>query len=443
MRAQGAQANAKEDTVLLLLASDADPWVDLSQYDTDLTEDDAPYEDPSVRGAITGATGRELYVRATVEPTDVNGMLLIHADPANSANNTYAILLNGSGDLEFRQGGTLLTTMAVVIAVDSEISVHWSTRANPDTTGASDALISEMIAYNHQAGAYIDIVQVTHAVPTTNVAWALTVCGYWNGVATTLFQTPVIKARIGKAWHTATEFAEDWVAQRSAPDADAQALEDLIPITVASTLGDDGQFVGGPNIAWVAEHNNRKQRALWGPLINDVFTDAEFFGPTNDPVPWVRLAPGSTQYEMRIDWLRWCPIPAGCTHAYVRIQLVSYVTAGAAVPIRVRMYAMNRPEEMKATKYPGLPKFEYLFETSALLSVDNTVSGRGQWLEVGLVRLPAFMGNVTGFTDTVHLCLAYAIDPAGTSGNDANERIKIRAIHARPVYAPQPNLEKG
>ena len=85
MEAQGSQANALEDTVLLLDSGEADAWVDLSQFDTDLTEDDAPYEDPSARGAITGATGRELYVRAIVEPSDTDGVLLAHADPSSIA----------------------------------------------------------------------------------------------------------------------------------------------------------------------------------------------------------------------------------------------------------------------------------------------------------------------------------------------------------------------
>jgi hypothetical protein len=434
MDPQGTRPLAKADTVLLLDSSAADAWVDLSQYDTDLTEDDAPYEDPSVRGAITGATGRELYVRATVEPTDVNGMLLIHADPANSANNTYAILLNGSGDLEFRQGGTLLTTMAVVIAVDSEISVHWSTRANPDTTGASDALISEMIAYNHQAGAYIDIVQVTHAVPTTNVAWALTVCGYWNGVATTLFQTPVIKARIGKAWHNSTEFAEDWVAARSAHGSTLPDVLEPLPITTDSGVADESEWTGQANVGYCAASADGNRGRMVTNLVNEVYYEQNTLDTTPTPTQWFIAPPGgSTVYKMDATKLRWLPHP-GIRMAWVRVHVQSWVTAGAAVPIGVRCYAMNRPHIGLGPLVEGDPTPALDFDfVQATLTADHTSTGVGVWIELGLLRIPRFEGKSPSWVGTTTLCLAHAFDPGGTSANDANARLKIKAWHVRPV----------
>jgi hypothetical protein len=447
MRAQGAQENAKEDTVLLGIAADADIWTDLSQYLTDLTGEEELYEDPTTRANLTGVGGRELYVRA--EFVDDLGSLwdtevLVHADPAAIASNTYRIRFDNSLNVVFMQGATTLYTVASGLTGSMDLGIHWSTRDNPDTTGAGNALISEFVLYNFDGGVYIAIEQVAHAVPATDVDWAVTVGGFWNGAAVTLVSTLAPHSyRIGRAWHPSTEFAEDWVSQRAAPDADAHALECLVPVTVASTLGDDGQWTGGPNIAWVAAHNERQRRSMWGPLVNDVYSDAEAFGPTNDPVPWVKLAPGSSLYEMRIDWLRWCVVPVGATHAYVRVQVRSHVTAGAAVPIRLRMYAFNRPEELSPGKYPDASKFAYTFETSSLLTVDNTSTGRGQWLEIGPIKLPIFDANVTGFIGTTHLCLATAIDPASTSGNDANARITVRAQHARPMYLEQPNLEKG
>ena len=34
-----------------------------------------------------------------------------------------------------------------------------------------------------------------------------------------------------------------------------------------------------------------------------------------------------------------------------------------------------------------------------------------------------------------YICVAYAIDPAGASGNDANAKLEINALHVVPVKA--------
>jgi hypothetical protein len=399
-----------------------------------LTEDDAPYEDPSARGAITGATGRELYVRVTVEPSDTDGILLAHADPSNLADSTYVILLNSSGDIEFRSNGVLLTTFALVIAVDSQISVHWSTRANPDTTGAGDALISEMIAYNHTAGAYINMVQVTHAVPTTDAGWALTVCGYWNGVATTLFQTPVIRCRIGKAWHTSTEFAEDWVSARPAHGSTLLELREPVPLTFASGIGDESEWVGQANVGYIAAHANAARGRMLTNLVNEVYSDARTLSTTPSPTQWLAGPPGGTSaYKLDATKLRWLPHP-NVSHAFVRVHVQSWVTAGAAVPIGVRCYAFNRPHLGVGPTIEGFPTPALDFDfVESTLTADHGSGGVGVWLDLGLVRLPKFVGDAPSWRDTTWLCLAHAFDPAAASGNDANARLKIKAWHVRPV----------
>lgn len=442
MREQGAQENALEDTVLLVGSLISDPWIDVSQFLTDLTGEDELYEEPSGRAAITGATGRELYIRLELANTDTNTEILVHADTAAIASNTYRIRLDLSLNIVFLQGSTTIYSVASGIGITpQELSIHWSTRANPDTTGAGDAQISEFVIYNHTGTAYVgEIVQVAHAVSTTNVAWGLTLGGFWDGATVTLVSSLTVAAcRIGRAFHTSCEFAEDWIAARTAPTADANALEYLLPLTQASEIGDDGEWVGQANIGWIAEDNARKRRALWSPLVNVVFSDAEAFAKTpDDPVPWVRLAPGSALYEMRLDWLRWVAVPSACTHARVWVQLVSYVTSSTAVPIQLRFYAMNRTEELSLDVYPGAPEFAYAYATSALHTVNDTSGGVGQWLELGLLPLPIYDAPTTGFKDTVHLCLAYAFDPLSTSGNDANARLRVRAIHVRPVFSPVP-----
>jgi hypothetical protein len=439
MDAQNSDPLCKEDTIVRVATPSL--TVDNSQFATNLTASAlAVYETSSARAAITGATGRELYLRVSVQTTDKNTVMLIHANTANIANHTYLIKLDAFADMVFSQNDIVLYTLTPALAGTSSLSIHWSTRPNPDTTGAGDAVISEFLVYNHTTSAYIgEVVQVAHAISTTSASWALGIGGYWNG-ALLAASGQVSKCRIGTAWHPANEMAEEWISMRAAPTADANALEYLLPLTVASGIGDDGEWAGQANFAWIAEDNARKRRALWSPLVNTVWSDAEAFAKTpDDPVPWVRLAPGSALYEMRIDWLRWLAVPAGCTHARVWVQVVSYVTSSTAVPIKLRLYAMNRTEELDPNKYPGAPKFAYAYCESALHTVNDTVSGVGQWLSLGRVQLPTYTEATTGFAGTVHLCLAYAFDPASTSGNDANARIKIRAAHCVPVFKPVPN----
>lgn len=433
MDAQGSQTNAKEDTVLLLGLDGFDPWVDLSQYGTDLFEDSAFYEDPSARGALDGSNGRELYVQAVIEPTDGDGMLLIHASTADAVDHTYAIFLNSGGDIEFRQGGTLLATITLSVGVESVISIHWSTRNNPDTAGSSDALISECIVYNHTAAAYAGFIQVKHAVATTDPTWALTVGGWWNGATVLLIEAPITKCRIGKAWHPSTEFAEDWIGARPSHASDLTVPDYLLPVDVDSGLGDEGAWTGQANVGWIAEDNARKRWALWSPLVNESYTDARPIGDVETPVQWYAPAPGADAYRMRLDFLRWVPVPRGATHAWVRIHVVSYVTgASDPVPIQFCCVAMSRPPFGLGPA--GGDAFTFARVESTVLDVDNGATGVGQWLELGLVRLPIYVGNTPGWRDTVHLALGWQIDPAGTHPDPDEGRFKVKSWHVRPLF---------
>ena len=51
---------------------------------------------------------------------------------------------------------------------------------------------------------------------------------------------------------------------------------------------------------------------------------------------------GSVKYRLDATRIRWVPHP-GVSRAWVRVHVQSWATAGVAVPIGVRCYAMNRP----------------------------------------------------------------------------------------------------
>ena len=439
----GAVANAKEDTVLLLLGGVLD--TDESQYSSGLTlSASGAYKDPDPLRVIYGSTGRELYIRLEVDPAGADSVFLIHADPAAIASNTYKIHYSG-GTIEFTQGATLIHSLATSLGDVSDISIQWTTRPNPDTTGAGDAMLSEFTVYDHSAGDYLEIqAQERHTVSTSDIVWALSVGGFWDGASLTLPSGLVSEVRIGRAGdHSSVEFHEDWVAQRSAPPADFDPVAIIPgPLTQASDLGDVGQWAGAANMGWAAAHARSHRRRQWSPLVNEVYPFADPWEKTPSEgggtrPGWTTLAPGSATYQMRLEKLRWVPVPHGATHAWVRVQVRSYVTSGAAVPIALRVYAMNRPPVFDSIPLP--PPFEYSMIQSDLLTVDHTVTGVGEWLQWGgldgaLLKLPVYLdpSNV-GMRGTVHLCLAYAVDPLLTSANDAAARITPRAFHCRPT----------
>ena len=138
-----------------------------------------------------------------------------------------------------------------------------------------------------------------------------------------------------------------------------------------------------------------------------------------------------------LPFLRWIAVPPGATHAFVRVHLRSWVTSGSAVPLGIRCYALNRPPDTTQIGAAPAPPLEYDYR-GAVRTVDHGSTGTGEWIDLGLVRLPRFTGPAKGWTETTHLCLAYAWDPAAASVNDVNARAQIFAWHVRPVQVWTP-----
>jgi len=426
--AKGAQAGAKEDTVFLAITT---LTTDLSQVGTDLTSSaGGGYELNSTRAQLI--TERTVTVRWTATAAEANKAIFVHGKQDQS-DMTWAIGTDGTGIIVGHQNGAQVISAAAAVGA-KDYTISWSMRANPLTTGASDAKISELVIYNH-TNATIEIVQATHVAPTSSATWDLSVGGWWDGANLILAPTNApTKARVSSAAHPNVEEGEDWVAARTAYAGDSTAIDEPIgPLPISSGLGDQGQFAGRHPWGYAGAHAEAVKRRCWAPLVNEVLSDAQEMTQTPAPAAWAVLGPGSTAYTMMLQYLRWTPIPLGATYAWVRVHVVSYVTAGAAVPIGVRMYAMNRPPAKVKIGPIQSPALKYYYKT-ATLKADHGVGGTGAWLELGWVRLPRFTAAIGGWTDTIHLALAYDVDPASASTNDANERLTIDAWHVRPDY---------
>jgi hypothetical protein len=432
MDAQGSQTNAKEDTVFLALSGNL--TTDLSQRGTDLTASGSGgYEAPSGRTKLT--TSREIYARWTATTAEAGVAIVYHGNTAIT-DYTYAIGTDGSGYLAMNQNMSALWTSSATVGA-SDYSIAWSTRANPDTTGASDAMISEVVVYDHTGGAIWEYAQFTHAEATTNVSWNFSVGGAYNGAG--LSATPTnapTKVRISTSPHPNVEVFEDWVAARTTYSGSASdgIAEPLGPIPSSSTMGDAGYFAGQHPWAWAAKHAAAVRRRMWSPIVNEVYSDAQPMTQTPSPAQWATAAPGVGAYTLMLQYLRWGPVPPGATHIKARVHVVSYVTAGASVPIGVRLYAFNRPPTITQIGAVEAPALDYDFGEATLDTDHGSASATGEWLDLGEIRLPTFAAPIPGWRGTVWLCLAYDIDPAGASANDANARLVIDAKHARPCY---------
>lgn len=423
------QPNAKMDTRYLALSSTLE--TDLSHFLTNLTvSGSGAYELNSTRAQIT--TVRTVSIRWLATAAEASVILMLHADNAQT-DFTWGLATTAGGLLCAHQNGVILWSSAAAVAA-KDYTVSWAMRDNPDATGAINAKISEVVFYNHTDSVLVESVQFVHGVPTSNASWTLSVGGWWDGAALTNVPVNVpSKARVSASYHPNVEVFEDWVGARAAYTGDAAdgPEEPIGPVGVASMLGDSPYFVGRPNAGYVAKHNLEVAKRPWSPLVNEVYSDAPTMDQNPTPTQWAKAAPSST-YSMMLQYLRWAPVPAGSTHAWVRVHVVTYIVGGAPVPVGFRVYALNF--------IPGIadipaqaPSLE-VYHVGQVLTVDHGVGGTGEWLELGYLRLPKFSALASGWTDTVHLAVAYDVDPNSISGNDAASRVIIDAVHARASF---------
>ena len=437
MDAQGSQLHAKEDTAFL---ADTTLSTDLSQWGTNITASGAgAYESNSTRTGIISE--RNLYLRWEYDAADAGGVALLYHGNTTPSTATYAIRTNASSKLELLHGAFAVIWTSAAALTTHDYSISWSMRDNPLTTGAANAKQSIVWLYDHTAGSTVEISSTVHAAPTTNAAWNFSVGGLWNG-ATLLFpptNAPTV-VRVSRAFHHHVEDAEEWAAARLgySGTADDGAIEPIGPVAVSSELANSGEWAGRHPWGWTAAHTDAIKRHAWSPLINEVRSDAYIRTATPAPAWWATPSPGQGSATMMIGDLRWVPVPAGSTHGWVRVHVVSYVTAGAAVPVLLRVVSMNRPPNMAVIDGKPAPALEYRYKDMTFTVNHGSAAGTGAWIEFGDLSLAVFDGSTPGWKNTTWICLAYQVDPAGVSGNDANARLVIDAVHVRPAFRQVP-----
>lgn len=407
-----AEPRSKQST-LFLSASAGGVW-------TELDDDDSQRFDDATSGAgimtMTSPSSDRLNIshpraitcRADVNSTDT-GVFFTHG----AGGNLLTFEINTAGTLRAVQNGGTVGSVAIPGLAGARTSyvLSWVSRANPLTTGASDAVQSWLLVLD-DVGGEVARAEFFHAVKTGGRATAT--WGPFVGTVTGFSHESRAQSL--------TEIAIDWgVASPVAPTSDCEVVLPPMPVDVSSTLGDENELYG-PAPAWAALHADHARRRTWSPLANVVYrTRPEIEENTAASNGWYRLAPGDDAYYMGLAWIAMAPVPPGCTHAYVRLHVQSWVTSGAAVPIGLRLYSLSQP--------PDQPAELAWSQIGEVVTRDDTASGDGQWDIEAVVRLSI---GTDGWT---YLCPAYAFDPLGASANDANAIITINALHVVPCYS--------
>lgn len=423
---QGYDLQAKQSTRYLARGASITACnTDASQYLTNLSVGTSSvYENTTTRFNRGGP--RTIGFELEANNTDT-GAIWSHGTGANreritwTAANTIEVMVNAAAALTYTVTGLGATRDNLVIA--------WVTEANPDTTGASDAMRSWLMIWNTTDGTF-DKTHFTHAAK--NLQSTTATFGALDSAGTTAFSGTITAVWWENRAQSASEIAFDWVAAGSEPASEVDDEEEHQGLPPDAGTIDSENYHHGPAALWCADATRRLYRRTLSPLWNEVmnttpsWTDSTL--STGDP--FMRGAPDDVNYRMCLGWLRVYPVSDTCNALWVRVHLVSSATAGAAVPLGVRIYSWNRPPGIQGLAQQGGvdPLESYYLEQ--VITRDDT--GNGEWTVMGI--MPIARGTSGLHKGLTYLCLALQVDPAAASANDANALITVNAVNVVPCF---------
>lgn len=434
---QGYEPLAKPDTLYL----GRDDGAGIPDLATDLSQ----YADNQSRGATwhweaSPATRFNLTTRwcIEVEFTCDNADTGRFFTQGGTGRWRISIAAGGIVTITIQAGAALLTigtlTLPGISGSDQRFTLQWSAEPNELTTGASNALRSELCAWNETTPNF-DKAVFAHAARDSETGAAV----FWAGstAGANPFTGTPHACRFGSRFHSATETAIDFVDTRSEPatDVDTSSEHEGLPCSTSTGIHGRDSF-HGPAAVWAVDKTRRLVRRLLTPLYNRRFrntptwTDALLTSGTN---PKIRGAPGATDYRMHLGWLQVAPVPDTCSHLWVRVHVYANATSGAAVPCGIRFYTMNKPPGGVAAEVAD----EAPAETFVPYYVDELVTrddgaAVGEWAIEALV--PISRGTAGIRKGKTYLCIALAVDPESGSANDANAQLIVKACHAVPNF---------
>ncbi|MBK6920476.1 MAG: hypothetical protein IPH07_23955 [Deltaproteobacteria bacterium] len=423
---QGYDPHAKQSTRYLARGSSITSCAtDLSQYATNLTAGTSVvYESGTTR--FNRGEPRTIGLAVAANNTDT-GTLYRHGTGGNlellqfSSANTIRVYVNNTLVLTY--------TVTGLGASRDDLIIAWISEANPDTTGASDAVQSWLLVWNTTDGTF-DRTRFAHATKTLQSTTA-----YWganDSIGTSAFTGTITELWFESRCQSATEIAVDRVETRSEPSSVVEQDSEHQGIPVTPDTIDSRNYHHGPSLAWAAAATRALYRRTLSPLVNErcrvvpAWTASLLTGGD----PFIRTPPGATGWAAHLGWLHAAPVSETCTHAWVRVHVRSAVSSGAAVPIGVRLYSHSRPPgSLDLAVDAGSPEPLESYYLEQQFTRDET-GGLGEYTVMGLVPIARGVSGVhEGMT---YFSLALRVDPASASANDAAETITVRSIHVVP-----------
>ena len=411
----GSQAGARFCTVYY--AEGATPtWselaTDLSQHLTDITAgSNQAYETNTTRMDWMASDGyRTIRVQCTMDNTDT-GTFFRHG-----STNRERLHMSSAGNIRVDLNGSIWTFAITDIDGSTDtFDILWQTFPNPDTTGASDAMRSVLVIYN-VSNTTVQRETFTHPVKTGETATA-----YWGASdsgSTSVFSGSILKVGYDRQVVTLEQVIEDWHTSSTAPTTNVKQEREWAPLAEGG-VGEVGEIYG-PSACWSARAHRQARRRTFSPLVNERhWNNLTTWRTTNvDANNKTIAAPAGGGYRCYIPltWRR--PVPELCNVFWVRVHLHTWVTSGAAVPIGLRMFS--------ADGWPGSGKITDWRFVEEVVTRDDTSSGDGQW------NLNGYAPIVRDADGWSYFFLAFEIDPAAASANDANARFELSGVTILP-----------
>lgn len=415
---QGFNSRAKQSTRYFATGASITACnTDVSQYLTNMTAGvGCVFEATSAR--FNYSHPRTILVRAETNNTDTE-ILFTHGSAGTlerlrfSAANTITVTVAGAVVLTY--------TVTGLGASRENLIVAWTSIANPDTTGASDAVLSWLHVWNTADGTY-DKTRFTHAIKASVSATALFGAGTTAGVQA--FSGTIIGLLYENRCMSATEIAADWVTSLSVPSTALETSTQGLPPS-SSTI-ERHNYHHGPAAVWACDATRRMQRRTLSALVNERCRVRPSWQTTTLDGPFVRQVQDDTVYRMLLGTLKVCPVPDTANVLWVRMHARCWTTSGAAVPTGLRVYSMNQLPTLGG----GAQSYEQFFVGTSVTRDDD--ASVGSWSVLGLLSIAR---GTTGIRrGKTYLVAAVAIDPTSTSANDANARVAINAIHVVPGF---------
>lgn len=410
--------------------------VDRSQYLTNLTASGGYLFEASPASArFDFSHPKTIGFRIEVNNTDTGHLLRFgSADPDRlefSAANTLRVTINNSIVRTYTFGTGSAPTLG---AARHRLIIAWVREANPDTTGASNAVQSWLLIWDLDTGVF-DRDYFTHAASTTKTQTI--VLGANTHPAGTTFSGVITGIWYENRCASATEVGNDWIAAISSPSTilDLEDGRQGLPVLSSAGFGGTSQW-HGPMALWCADATRRIYHRLFSPLWNECFriqselSQATLDGGTD---PWIRGAPGANGSRMHLAWLGMAPVPPTATHVWVRVHLRSYVTGGSPVPIGVRFYSFNRPPGIQGLQGvdDDVEPFVKYHAEEIVTRDDGIGSSSGSY--VLKKKLPIARGQTGLHKGWTYLAIGIDVDPNNVSTNDAAARVRVQAVHAVPI----------